>query len=116
MNPSRYLAQSAAQAGPSQWACFFCQNARQQTRRLDVPSVFRRKLSGTTARRAAPQERPNAPSMQKMREHYSRKNRTVVYAIDACQLVALLSIGDGGGMTANRERAGTTQSAQFWAR
>lgn len=83
MNTSRQFAQSVAQVGSSPWACFFCQNARQQTRRLDT-SVFRRKLSGTTARRAQPQERPhnpNALSMEKIREHYKRKNRTVMYGL-----------------------------------
>ncbi|KAJ6784490.1 hypothetical protein PWT90_03655 [Aphanocladium album] len=93
MNTSRQLAQSAALASSSQWACFFCQNARQQTRRIDT-SIFRRKLSGTTARRATPQGRANAPSMERIREHYSRKNRTVVnYTLSAILGTVALSYG-----------------------
>ncbi|KAJ4158103.1 uncharacterized protein LMH87_008645 [Akanthomyces muscarius] len=96
MNSSRQLAQSAVQAGSSPWACLFCQNARQQTRRLDT-SVFRRKLSGTTARRAQPQEHPNNPNaltMKKVHEHYKRKNRTVMnYTISAILGTVALSYG-----------------------
>ncbi len=91
MNSSRQLAQSAVQAGSSPWACRFCQNAHQQTRRLDT-SVFRRKLSGTTARRAQPQEHPNNPNaltMKKVHEHYKRKNRTVMYGLPCGPIVDL---------------------------
>ncbi|KGQ03734.1 Cytochrome c oxidase assembly protein COX11 [Beauveria bassiana D1-5] len=77
MNHPRQLAQSVAQAGSSPWACFFCQNARQQTRRLDT-SVLRRKLSSTTARRAQPQQHDNTLSMERIRAHYKKKNRTVI--------------------------------------
>lgn len=78
MSPPRQIAQSLAQ---SPWACISCQGAaRQHARRslLDAP-VFRRKLSSTTARRAQPQDRAAAPSMHRMREHYNKKNRTVMY-------------------------------------
>ncbi|KAM3484137.1 hypothetical protein MY8738_002405 [Beauveria namnaoensis] len=78
MNHPRHLAQSVAQAGSSPWACFFCQNARQQTRRLDTSSL-RRKLSSTTARRAQPQQHDNTLSMERIRAHYKKKNRTVMY-------------------------------------
>ncbi|TQV94729.1 cytochrome c oxidase assembly protein CtaG/Cox11 [Cordyceps javanica] len=100
MNISRPLVQSASQAGASStWACFFCRNARRQTQRLDTStSVFRRKLSGgTTARRAQQQQQqaqPNAPSMERIREHYRRKNRTVMnYTLSAILGTVALSYG-----------------------
>lgn len=71
MNTPRQLAEAV---------CFFCRGAQQQARRLGSASaVPRRKLSSTAARRAQPQEKQTAPSMHTMREHYNKKNRTVMY-------------------------------------
>ncbi|KAL7944640.1 cytochrome c oxidase assembly protein CtaG/Cox11 domain-containing protein [Trichoderma barbatum] len=68
----------------SQWACFFCQHARPQSSRPNF-AEFRRKFSNSRPRREQQtqhQSRQNAtyaPSMDKVREQYSRRNKTIAY-------------------------------------
>ena len=82
MNNAPRLARSSAKASPVQWGCFFCQHARPQPRRVDMPSSLRRKVSSSIPRRAQHQQQhqaANAPSMDQIGAHYKRKNRTVAY-------------------------------------
>ncbi|KAK5997288.1 Cytochrome c oxidase assembly protein COX11 [Cladobotryum mycophilum] len=86
MNTTQRLVRnnSAGVASPSQWACFFCQHARPQTRRSGIAN-FRRQISSSAPQRGqVQQQRPKqqyayAPSMERMRQEYSRKNRTIAY-------------------------------------
>ncbi|POR33904.1 Cytochrome c oxidase assembly protein COX11, mitochondrial [Tolypocladium paradoxum] len=78
MNSAPRLAQSSTRASSSQWACFFCQRAGPQPRRAEIPGSFRRNVSSSGLRRAQ-QQQGNAPSMEQIRAHYGRKNRTVAF-------------------------------------
>ncbi|KAL7813791.1 cytochrome c oxidase assembly protein CtaG/Cox11 domain-containing protein [Trichoderma gracile] len=76
----------------SQWACFFCQNARPRTG-SSRPNLaeLRRKFSSSRPRREqqqqtqtqtphqAQQSASYAPSMDRVREQYSRRNKTIAY-------------------------------------
>ncbi|KAJ6441781.1 MFS transporter [Purpureocillium lavendulum] len=86
-------ARGSTRADASRWACFFCQHARPQPPRARLPlaSSVRRHISSSVPRRAdVPPPRPHAqqpprqgtptPSMEQIRAHYNRKNRTVAYA------------------------------------
>lgn len=87
--PSRTTTSSS-----SQWACFFCQNARPRTS-SSRPNFaeLRRKFSSSRPRREQQQQQTQtqtqhqaqqqnatyAPSMDRVREQYSRRNRTIAY-------------------------------------
>ncbi|PKK50446.1 hypothetical protein CI102_6958, partial [Trichoderma harzianum] len=68
----------------SQWACFFCQHARPQSSRSNFAD-FRRKFSNSRPRREQQiphQPRQNAtyaPSMDRVREQYSQRNKTIAF-------------------------------------
>ncbi|KAL7914559.1 cytochrome c oxidase assembly protein CtaG/Cox11 domain-containing protein [Trichoderma velutinum] len=75
---------SRTASSSSQWACFFCQHARPQSSRPNFAD-FRRKFSNSRPRREQQiqrQPRQNAtyaPSMDKVREQYSQKNKTIAF-------------------------------------
>ncbi|KAM5345752.1 hypothetical protein ACJ41O_011613 [Fusarium nematophilum] len=78
MNTAPRLARSSARAVSSPWSCFFCQNARPRTQRPGLS--FRRKVSSSTPPPGrAPPKQAYIPSMDEIRAHYKRKNRTVAY-------------------------------------
>ncbi|KAI9896426.1 hypothetical protein N3K66_008598 [Trichothecium roseum] len=61
--------------GTSPWACFFCQRTQPQR---NTPSIFfsiSRNVSSTARRRA----QQYSPQMQRVRDQYSMRNRTVAY-------------------------------------
>lgn len=75
MNAVTRLARPSARLG----SCFFCQNARPRTMGLDTFASFRRKAS-SSAPKGGQQQRTNyTPSMDEIRAHYKKKNRTVAY-------------------------------------
>ncbi|KAK1253874.1 hypothetical protein MKX07_001951 [Trichoderma sp. CBMAI-0711] len=73
----------------SQWACFFCQNTRPRTsssrpnfaelRRKFSSSRPRREQQQTQTQHQAQQNATYAPSMDRVREQYSRRNKTIAY-------------------------------------
>lgn len=75
---------SRTASSSSQWACFFCQHARPQSSRPNF-AEFRRKFSNSRPRREQQiphQPRQNAtyaPSMDRVREQYSQRNKTIAY-------------------------------------
>ncbi|PNY26404.1 Cytochrome c oxidase assembly protein COX11, mitochondrial [Tolypocladium capitatum] len=80
MSSAPRLARSSTRTSSSQWACFFCHHARPQPRRAEIPGSFRRNVSSAIPRRAQQQQQQgDAPSMEQIRAHYRRKNRTVAY-------------------------------------
>ncbi|KAM0251735.1 hypothetical protein ACHAQJ_008010 [Trichoderma viride] len=87
MNNALRLARSSPSrtaSSSSQWACFFCQHARPQSRRPNFAD-FRRNFSNSKPRReqqTPPQQSSNvtyAPSMEAIRAQYSQKNKTSTY-------------------------------------
>ncbi|KYK55369.1 hypothetical protein DCS_07332 [Drechmeria coniospora] len=82
MNGVPRVARSSTRTSSSPWACFFCQQARPSWVRVNVPSSFRRNVSGSTPRRAQLREQKESvhvPSMEQIRAHYNKKNATVAY-------------------------------------
>ncbi|KAI5456381.1 cytochrome c oxidase assembly protein CtaG/Cox11-domain-containing protein [Mariannaea sp. PMI_226] len=81
MNAAPKIARSTLRAGSSPWACFFCQNARpgvQQQARLG----WRRNVSSSSPKLSQQQQPPRkdyTPTMDEIRAHYGKKNRTVAY-------------------------------------
>ncbi|KAF9768954.1 hypothetical protein IL306_013687 [Fusarium sp. DS 682] len=73
MNAAPRLARSSARAASSPWSCFFCQNARPKPQRTAFN--FARNASNN-ARRPG---QPYTPTMEEIRAHYSKKNRTIAY-------------------------------------
>ncbi|KAK4063250.1 uncharacterized protein Triagg1_9635 [Trichoderma aggressivum f. europaeum] len=75
---------SRTASSSSQWACFFCQHARPQSSRPGFAD-FRRKFSNSRPRREQQmqhQPRQNvtyAPSMDKVREQYGQRNKTIAF-------------------------------------
>ncbi|CAM1509173.1 Fc.00g029120.m01.CDS01 [Cosmosporella sp. VM-42] len=81
MNAVPRFARTSARAGAPQWSCFFCQTARPRAQRTGLDLSFRRKVSSSPPKGApkpGPQQR-HTPSMDEIRAHYRRKNRTVAY-------------------------------------
>ncbi|KAH8694724.1 cytochrome c oxidase assembly protein CtaG/Cox11-domain-containing protein [Ilyonectria robusta] len=75
MNAAPRIARSSLRPGSSPWSCFFCQNARP---RLQQPRVnLSRKASNQAPRNSQPPKQ--YPSMDEIRAHYGRKNRSVAY-------------------------------------
>ncbi|UKZ73357.1 hypothetical protein TrVFT333_001003 [Trichoderma virens FT-333] len=75
---------SRTASSSSQWACFFCQHVRPQSGRPNFAD-FRRKFSNSRPRREQQtQHQPRlnatyAPSMEKVREQYSQRNKTIAF-------------------------------------
>ncbi|KAL5083349.1 hypothetical protein Trisim1_001754 [Trichoderma cf. simile WF8] len=75
---------SRTASSSSQWACFFCQHARPQNSRPNFTD-FRRTFSNSRPRREQQiqhQPRQNAtyaPSMDRVREQYSQRNKTIAF-------------------------------------
>lgn len=72
MNVATRLARSSARAASSQWSCFFCQNARPKLQR----NAFNFARNASNNARTG---QPYTPTMDEIRAHYSKKNRTVAY-------------------------------------
>ncbi|KAG5922611.1 hypothetical protein E4U42_005421 [Claviceps africana] len=73
----RYLRTAACTPSPP-WFCLFCRAARPQPLHVQrLNNTFRRKASTSTQRRAQYSQQP--PSMEQIRAHYSRKNKTIGY-------------------------------------
>ncbi|OPB43597.1 Cytochrome c oxidase assembly protein CtaG/Cox11 [Trichoderma guizhouense] len=76
---------SRTTSSSSQWACFFCQHARPQSSSRPNFADFRRKFSNSRPRREQQiphQPRQNAtyaPSMDRVREQYSQRNKTIAF-------------------------------------
>jgi hypothetical protein len=65
----------------SQWACFFCQNARLQSHRPNF-AEFRRNLSISRPRRepqTPPRQQATGAYMDNIRAQYNQKNKTSTY-------------------------------------
>ncbi|KAK1247066.1 hypothetical protein MKX08_000868 [Trichoderma sp. CBMAI-0020] len=65
----------------SQWACFFCQNARHHSRRPNF-AEFRRNLSISRPRRepqTPPRQQATGAYMENIRAQYNEKNKTSTY-------------------------------------
>ncbi|GAB0131751.1 hypothetical protein EsDP_00000210 [Epichloe bromicola] len=78
MNSAPRYARSSARAASSPWSCLFCRAARppppSEAQRLNA---FRRNASTSMPRRA--QHQQQQPSMEQIRAHYNKKNKTVAY-------------------------------------
>ncbi|KAL6854138.1 cytochrome c oxidase assembly protein CtaG/Cox11 domain-containing protein [Trichoderma novae-zelandiae] len=73
-----------ASSSSSQWACFFCQNARPRPGSRPKFAEFRRKFSSSRPRGEQQQQQTQTqtqtqPSMDRVREYYSRRNKTIAY-------------------------------------
>ncbi|KAJ4019140.1 Cytochrome c oxidase assembly protein cox11, mitochondrial [Fusarium irregulare] len=73
MNAAPRLARSSARAATSTWSCIFCQNARPKPQRTGLN--FARNASNQPPR----PRQPYTPTMEEIRAHYSKKNRTIAY-------------------------------------
>ncbi|KAF5249885.1 hypothetical protein FANTH_4854 [Fusarium anthophilum] len=74
MNVVPRLARSSVRAASSQWSCFFCQNARPKLQR----NAFNFARNASNNARTG---QPYTPTMDEIRAHYSKKNRTVAYYV-----------------------------------
>ncbi|KAF5666016.1 cytochrome c oxidase assembly subunit 11 [Fusarium circinatum] len=74
MNVAPRLARSSARVASSQWSCFFCQNARPKLQR----NAFNFARNASNNARTG---QPYTPTMDEIRAHYSKKNRTVAYYV-----------------------------------
>ncbi|KAF4975456.1 hypothetical protein FZEAL_7753 [Fusarium zealandicum] len=76
MNTAPRLARSSARVASTPWACFFCQNARPRPQRSGLN--LRRNVSNSSPKKDPPKQ-AYIPSMDEIRAHYGRKNRSVAY-------------------------------------
>ncbi|KAF7545472.1 hypothetical protein G7Z17_g9149 [Cylindrodendrum hubeiense] len=76
MNAAPRIARSSLRAGSSPWSCFFCQNARPRLQQTRVN--LSRKASNQAPKNGQPRK-DFTPTMDQIRAHYGRKNRSVAY-------------------------------------